>query len=88
MEKFIISFCFSDIQKKYNSNTAVMNEIKCLDNYSLLREMFLKGEKGDVEYFVSRLQISPRTFYRLIKYLDKVDGIKIEYNRFSKAYCL
>ena len=63
-----------------------MSEIKCLDNYYELREMFLKGEKGNMDFFTKRIGIQPRTFYRLLKYLEKIDGINIQYNKFSDVY--
>ena len=65
-----------------------MNEIKCLDNYRQLREMFLNGEKGNGKYFTSRLGISIRTFQRLIKYLHIIDNIKVQYNKYSNYYYL
>jgi hypothetical protein len=63
-----------------------MNEIKCLDNYCRLREMFLRGETGDIDYFTNRLGIKKRTFYRLIKYLEIIDGIKVLYNKRLQIY--
>ena len=65
-----------------------MNGIKCLDNYHQLREMFLKGEKGNLKYFTNRLGISARTFYRLISYLDKMDDIKVRYDKSMDLYYL
>ena len=65
-----------------------MSEIKCLDNYHQLPEMFLKGEKGNGEYFSNRLGISTRTFQRLLKYLDKIDNLKVYYDKYADSYRL
>lgn len=65
-----------------------MSEIRCLDNYHQLREMFLKGEKGNAKYFTNRLGISVRTFQRLIGYLHKMDNLKVHYNKSSDLYYL
>lgn len=65
-----------------------MSEIKCLDNYHQLREMFQKGEKGNIEYFTAKIGIKPRTFHRLLNYLEKIDDMKVSYNKFSDYYYL
>lgn len=48
--------------------------------------MFLRGETGDIDYFTNRLGIKKRTFYRLIKYLEIIDGIKVLYNKRLQIY--
>jgi hypothetical protein len=48
--------------------------------------MFLRGETGDIDYFTNRLGIKKRTFYRLIKYLEIIDGIKVLYNKKLQIY--
>lgn len=63
-----------------------MNDIKCLENFKRLKEMLLKGEKGNARYFSSKLNISTRTFFRLIKYLDEIEEIKTKYNKTSDTY--
>lgn len=64
-----------------------MSKIKCLDNYHELREMFIRGERGNKNFFTRRLGIKPRTFYRLLNYLEKMDGMIIKYDKFSDTYC-
>lgn len=63
-----------------------MSEIKCLDNYHQLRELFREGKTGDINYYINRIGINKRTFYRLIKYLEIIDGIKVEYNKRKRIY--
>jgi hypothetical protein len=58
-----------------------MSEIKCLENYHQLKKMFRKGEGGDINYYINRVGINERTFYRLLKYLEIIDGIKVECNK-------
>lgn len=65
-----------------------MSDIKCLENFERLKEMLLKGEKGNGYYFSSRLNISTRTFFRLLKYLYKIDGIKVKYDKTGDTYNL
>jgi len=65
-----------------------MTGIKCLDNYRRFKEMILKGETGSACYFSSRLKISTRTFFRLIHYLNDIDGLKINYNKANDIYYL
>lgn len=63
-----------------------MSKIKVLDNYHLIREMFRKGENGDINFYTKRVGINERTFYRLLKYLEIIDGIKVEYNKRQRIY--
>ena len=63
-----------------------MSKIKCIENYKELREMLLKGEKGNAKYFSHRLNISNRTFRRLIKYLREIEKINVKYNKTTKNY--
>lgn len=68
--------------------TLKMNDIKCFKNYKELKEMLRNGEKGNACYFSSKLNISTRTFFRLIKYLDEIEGIKARYNKAEDVYYL
>ncbi len=63
-----------------------MGDIKCLENYKRLKEMFSNGEKGDAIHFSNRLGISTRTFFRLLKYLHEIDDIKATYNKNTNTY--
>jgi hypothetical protein len=65
-----------------------MDKIRCLENYHQLREMFLKGEKGNAKYFTNRLGISTRTLQRLIRYLNKIDNLKVQYDKSIDLYYL
>ena len=65
-----------------------MTKIRCIENMNRLKEMLLSGEKGDADYFSARLGISRRTFYRLLKYIEKSNDIKVGYNRTRKTYYL
>ncbi len=65
-----------------------MSEIKCLENYIKLKEMFIRRERGDTEYFTAKLQVSKRTFHRLVKCLKEVERINIKFNNYSNAYYL
>lgn len=71
-----------------NIKTLKMNDIKCLENFKRLKEMLLNGEKGNTGYFSSKLNNSTRTFFRLIKYMDEIEGIKVRYNKTSDTYYL
>ncbi len=63
-----------------------MSKIKCIENYKELKEMLLKGEKGNAEYFAGKLNISIRSFYRLVKYLKDIDGLDIKFEKRSGIY--
>ena len=63
-----------------------MSKIKCIENYKELREMFLKGEKGNAEYFAAKLNISIRSFYRLVKYLKEIESIDIRFDKHTGIY--
>lgn len=65
-----------------------MYDIKCLENYFRLKEMFEKGYKGNPEYFAQKLNISRRTFYRLLKHLKETDNLEIEFDRITQVYYL
>nr|WP_319570031.1 helix-turn-helix domain-containing protein [uncultured Draconibacterium sp.] len=65
-----------------------MSEIKCFENYKRLKEMLIKGEKGNADYFSKKLGISNRTFYRLIKYLKDIEQLKIKLNTVTNCYYL
>ena len=65
-----------------------MSEIKCIENYIKLKEMFNRGERGDSEYFTAKLQVSKRTFHRLIKCLKEVERINIKFDKYSNVYYL
>jgi hypothetical protein len=65
-----------------------MHEIKCLENYKHLREMFSKGEKGNARYFSEKVGISTRSFFRLISYLREIDNMEICYDKENKTYYL
>ena len=65
-----------------------MGNIKCLENYNGLRKMLFHGEKGNAGYFSTKLNISTRTFFRLIKYLYEIEGIRVIYNRNKNIYYL
>lgn len=65
-----------------------MSEIKNLENLVRLKEMLRAGEKGDAVYFATKLGVSKSTFYRLVNYLEKINNLKISYNRAEKSYYL
>ena len=65
-----------------------MTEIKCIDNLIRLKEMLSKGEKDDAAYFSAKLDISERTFYRLLNCLKNDDGLIISFDRIAKSYYL
>jgi hypothetical protein len=65
-----------------------MSEIRCFEKYKRLREMLTKGVKGDANYFSEKLNISNRTFYRLIKYLKEIDQLNIQFNKNKGTYYL
>ncbi|MFW6275165.1 MAG: hypothetical protein ACOC2M_00865 [bacterium] len=65
-----------------------MNQIKCFQNLDRLNEMLLKGEKGDAAYFSAKLDISERSFYRLLNYLKNANGLNIRFNKARKTYYL
>ena len=71
-----------------NPQTANMSNIKCIENYINLKKMFMEGEKGDAAYFTSKLNISTRTFHRLLKCLKEIEHIDIKFNKYSKFYYL
>ncbi len=53
-----------------------------------LKELMLKGEKGDAAYFSVKLDVDERTFYRLKKYLEFTNGLSIKFDRTKKTYYL
>ncbi len=63
-----------------------MSKIKCHENYKVLREMLLNGEKGDAEYFSNKLGISSRSFYRLIKYLKDIENMEVSFDKYNGVY--
>ena len=63
-----------------------MCEIKCLENYKNLKIMLEHGEKGDADYFSKRLGISKRSFFRLLKYLQEIDNMDVNYNKCTGIY--
>jgi len=63
-----------------------MSKIKCIENYKELKEMLLKGEKGNAEYFSGKLNISSRSFYRLVKYLKDIEVLDITFEKSSGKY--
>jgi hypothetical protein len=65
-----------------------MDNIKCIDNYSRLKELFEKGYKGNPGYFAQKLNISRRTFFRLLKHIKETDNLEIEFDRKTQAYYL
>jgi hypothetical protein len=65
-----------------------MENIKCLDNYKWLKEMLLKGYRGDADFFSKKLNISRRTFFRLLFYLKEIDNLEVVFNKKSKVYYL
>ena len=65
-----------------------MNQIKCFQNLDRLNEMLLKGEKGDAAYFSAKLDISERSFYRLLNYLKNINGLNIRFDKARRAYYL
>ncbi len=50
-----------------------MTEIKNLENLVRLQEMLYAGEKGDADFFSTKLDVSKSTFYRLVSYLETID---------------
>jgi hypothetical protein len=54
-----------------------MKEIKCLENYKRLKRMLENGEKGNLEYFANRLRASRSSTYRLMKYYEEIEGVKL-----------
>jgi hypothetical protein len=71
----------------FNKNKE-MSEIQCLEKYKRLREMLIRGVKGNANYFSDRLDISKRTFYRLIKYLKEIEQLNIRFDRHTDEYYL
>ncbi|MFW5804307.1 MAG: hypothetical protein ACOCWG_03640 [bacterium] len=65
-----------------------MNQIKCFHNLDRLNEMLLKGEKGDAVYFSEKLDISERSFYRLLNYLKNVNGLNVRFDKARSTYYL
>lgn len=65
-----------------------MDNIKCIDNYYRLKELFEKGYKGNPDYFAQKLNISRRTFFRLLKHLKETDNLEIEFDRKIQVYYL
>mgnify|MGYP006294914855 CR=1 FL=1 len=65
-----------------------MNQIKCFQNLDRLNEMLLKGEKGDAAYFSAKLDISERSFYRLLNYLKNVNGLNVRFDKARRTYYL
>jgi hypothetical protein len=65
-----------------------MSSIKCLENYNLLKELLLKGERGSACFFAARLSVSTRTFFRYKWYMEKVEGLIIRYNKAIDEYYL
>jgi hypothetical protein len=65
-----------------------MPEIKCLENYNLLKELLLKGERGSACYFSAKLNISRRTFFRHKKCMERMEGLIIRYNKAGDSYYL
>ncbi len=65
-----------------------MGDIKCLENYKRLKEMLANREKGNAKYFSRKLNISTRTFYRLVKYYYEIEGVQIKYNKNQDFYYL
>ncbi len=65
-----------------------MNQIKCFQNLDCLNEMLLKGEKGDAAYFSAKLDISERSFYRLLNYLKNINGLNIRFDKGRRTYYL
>ncbi len=65
-----------------------MDNIKCLENYCRLKEMFEKGYKGNPDYFAEKLNISRRTFFRLLKHVKETDGLKIDFDKSNQVYYL
>ncbi len=53
-----------------------------------LKELLLKGEKGDAACFSAKLDVDERTFYRLKKYLNFNNGLSIKFDRTKKVYYL
>jgi hypothetical protein len=65
-----------------------MTGIKCIENMQRLKELLLKGEKGDAAYFSAKLDVDERSFYRLKNYLEFTNGLKIKFDRTKKTYYL
>lgn len=65
-----------------------METIKCFENYIKLRSMFLRGIHAELEFYTNHLNISQRTFQRLINYLKQIDNIIVVYDKNSNTYKL
>ena len=65
-----------------------MNDIRCIDNMRRLKKMLYAGGKGDAIYFSEKLGVSRRSFFRLLKSLEEVNGLKINYNKVKNTYYL
>lgn len=76
------------IPEIYFSFLDIMGDIKCLENYKRLKELLSEGEKGNAGYFSARLNISTRTFFRLIKYLHEIEGVQVFYDKNKNIYYL
>ena len=48
--------------------------------------MLEKGVKGDAQYLSQQLNISTRTLYRLLTYIEEIEKVSIEYNNAQKYY--
>jgi DNA-binding IclR family transcriptional regulator len=65
-----------------------MDNIKCIEKYYRLIELFEKGYKGNPGYFAQKLNISRRTFFRLLKHIKETDNLEIEFDRKTQVYYL
>ena len=65
-----------------------MDNIKCIEKYYRLKELFEKGYKGNPGYFVQKLNISRRTFFRLLKHIKETDNLEIHFDRKRQVYYL
>ncbi len=63
-------------------------DIKCLDNYIKLKKNFEEGYKRDIGFFCERINVSKRTFHRLIKYMHLINGYNVKYNKQTVCYYL
>ena len=48
--------------------------------------MLLKGVKGDVSYFTENLNISKRTFFRMVKYLEEIEEVNVQFDKYNGTY--
>ena len=65
-----------------------MSEIRCLENYKKLKLMLMNGKKGDADYFSEQLQISKRSFHRLIKYINEIEPMCVKFCKLNNHYYL